>query len=84
MPTVWQKICEDWQNSQWWHYLFGRIVSDMEIAIIFIPVLIIAFIAFYENAKKTAHLPRAPFGLDAEYGPDSARVRDELETLTRR
>jgi hypothetical protein len=56
----------------------------MEIAVIFIPVLIIAFIAFYENGKKTAHLPRAPFGADAEYGPGSERVREELETLTRR
>lgn len=56
----------------------------MEIALILVPVLFIAFVAFYENAKKTAHLPRAPFGLDAEHGPAFPRVGDESEIVTRR
>lgn len=28
-----------------------------------------AFVAIYENAKKTAHLSHAPFGADTEIGP---------------
>lgn len=63
--------------------MFGRIVSDMEFLYVLIPLFIGVLMVFYENAKKTAHLPRAPFGADAEYGPDETRRWAELQELNR-
>jgi hypothetical protein len=55
----------------------------MEFLVVLVPVFIGVFVMFYENAKKTAHLPRAPFGADAEYGPDENRRWAEFEALNR-
>lgn len=64
--------------------MFERIVSDMEFLFILVPVFIGVLMVFYENAKKTAHLPRAPFGADADYGPEEMRRWAESEDLNRR
>lgn len=64
--------------------MFGRIVSDMEFLFILVPVFIGVFMVFCENAKKTAHLPRAPFGADADYDEREMRRWAESEELNRR
>ena len=56
----------------------------MTIAVILIPVLVVAFVAIYRNQLDTAHLRRVPFGFDHEFGPDSTRIREELIVLTQR
>ena len=55
----------------------------MTIAVILIPVLVVACVAVYRNQLDTAHLSRVPFGFDREFGPDSNRIREELAILTR-
>lgn len=55
----------------------------MTIAVILVPVLVVAFVAVYRNQLDTAHLPRVPFGFDNEFGPDSDRIRDEVALRAR-
>ncbi|WP_207841743.1 hypothetical protein [Williamsia soli] len=55
----------------------------MEFLYILVPAFIGVFMVFKENAKKTAHLPRAPFGADAEYGLEEWRRWAEIEELDR-
>jgi hypothetical protein len=70
---VWQKICDDGQICHCWLDLFECIVSDMDIEAVIIAGLLAvalsaAFVVVYQNARKTAHLPHAPFGADVEVG----------------
>ncbi|PYE16428.1 hypothetical protein DFR67_108179 [Williamsia limnetica] len=50
---------------------------------ILVPMFIGLLMVFVENAKKTAHLPRAPFGADAEVGPQEMRRWAEIDELER-
>lgn len=63
--------------------MFERIVSDMEFMYILVPMFIGLLMVFVENAKKTTHLPRAPFGADAEVGPQEMRRWAEIDELER-
>ncbi len=56
-------------------------VADMTTALILIPILAVVFVVVFRSAKRTAHLPRAPFGTDIELGPDAQRIRNELILL---
>ncbi|MBA4023667.1 MAG: hypothetical protein C0482_15015 [Gordonia sp.] len=64
--------------------MFASTISDMEFLYVLIPAFIGVFMVFKENAKKTAHLPRAPFGADAEYGLEEWRRWAEIEEQDRR
>lgn len=55
-------------------------LSDMTLAVILVPVLVVAFIAVYRNQRDTDHLNRVPFSS----GPDAARIHAELLMLTER
>ena len=84
---VWQKICEDGQICHCWHDLFERIVSDMDIEAIIISALlavalVAAFAVIYQNAMKTAHLPRAPFGADVEVGLEEQQRWADSDVVT--
>ncbi|MGZ8178178.1 hypothetical protein ACXVUM_09625 [Williamsia sp. SKLECPSW1] len=59
----------------------------MTIAVILIPVLLVAAVAVYRNQIHTASRPRVPFGFDSTSGgvsdlsPDADRVRAEIRAM---
>lgn len=74
----WQKVCQYCQFSHCWQEVFERIVTAMELLVIFGPALVAGLIATYQNRSSLG----APHGVGFE--PDSGRAQLELELVNRR
>ena len=90
MGGVWQKVCEEGRHCHSWQQSDGDKVTAMNssadlhtivAAVTMALVLLGLVVALEHNHRRTSHLPRAPFGADAEGDADLARARAELEAM---
>jgi hypothetical protein len=86
MRSVWQKVCGARHYCHWWQESEGGKVTAMETFIAATVLLLIisgVVVLLERNNRRTAGLPRAPFGADLEGDFDLHRVQHDLDVARR-